>query len=117
PAERLARGAARDAVLRLHPFDADRAPHPQAEPIYLFSVLKGGYVAFSAVAADRSACSGAAHFRTTAARRSATRSARCFPALGGSGFGADGEDLMRRLYLRDCQPGDIAEDVFMVSGK
>jgi 3'-5' exoribonuclease len=24
---------------------------------------------------------------------------------------------MRRLYLRDCQPGDIAEDVFMVSGK
>ena len=24
---------------------------------------------------------------------------------------------MRRFYLRDCQPGDIAEDVFVVSGK
>ena len=24
---------------------------------------------------------------------------------------------MRRLYLRDCQPGDIAEDVFVVTGK
>lgn len=24
---------------------------------------------------------------------------------------------MRRLYLRDCQPGDIAEDVFVMSGK
>jgi 3'-5' exoribonuclease len=24
---------------------------------------------------------------------------------------------MRRLYLRDCQPGDVAEDVFVVSGK
>jgi len=24
---------------------------------------------------------------------------------------------MRRLYLRDCQPGDVAEDVFVISGK
>ena len=24
---------------------------------------------------------------------------------------------MRRLYLRDCQPGDLIEDVFVVSGK
>ena len=24
---------------------------------------------------------------------------------------------MRRLYLRDCQPGDVVEDVYVLSGK
>jgi hypothetical protein len=24
---------------------------------------------------------------------------------------------MRRLFLSDCQPGDVIEDVFMISGK